>query len=89
MEILNVEKTASRGIVVTKAYKYEEVDLYPSKKEILENEIEQEIQKFMLAKDTVVQDLSKQAEINQVFEAHIEIAEDFTLQEGIISKIKS
>lgn len=89
MEKIYVKKSASRGIVVGKAFKYLTADLNPSTKEIFEYEVEKEIEKFQKAKENVLNELSKLAEKNEIFNAHIEIADDYTLQEGITSKIKS
>ncbi len=89
MEKLLTEKTASRGVVVAPVFKLEEPDLSPSTRSILENEINHEIEKFELAKAKVIAELEKLAEANAVFFAHAEIANDFTLIEGIVSKIKS
>ncbi len=89
MEKLTVEKTASRGVVVAPAFKLVEPDLNPDSRQILDNEINNEIEKFENAKDKVIAELEILAETNAVFFAHTEIANDYTLIEGIVSKIKS
>ncbi len=89
MEKLFVEKTSSRGVVVAPIYKYVEPNLSPDTRVILENEINNEVEKFEKAKDAVTAELEKLAEGNAVFFAHTEIANDYTLIEGIVSKIKS
>lgn len=89
MELMMVEKTASRGIVVAPVFKYEVVDLTPDQRDVMENEINNETQKFETAKQQVLQELEQLAEKNEIFKAHLEIADDFTLQEGILSKVKS
>lgn len=89
MEIINVNKTASRGIVALPVFKYEVPNLEPDFKNILENEISNEVSKFEQAKLKVLEELNSLSSINGIFAAHLEIADDFTLSEGIISKIKS
>ncbi|MFI3141782.1 MAG: phosphoenolpyruvate--protein phosphotransferase [Clostridia bacterium] len=89
MRVIKVEKTASRGLVVAKAYKYTVPDLNPETNIVFEVEHENEIAKFEQAKSVVKQELENLSVQNAVFAAHLEIADDFTLQEGIVSKIKS
>ncbi len=89
MEQIMVEKTASRGVVVAQVFKYVEPDLSPDTRLILENEINHEVEKFEKAKDKVIAELEVLAEENAVFFAHTEIANDYTLVGGIVSKIKS
>ncbi len=89
MKKLTVEKTASRGVVVAPIFKYVQPDLAPDTTTILENQINHEIELFEETKDKVVKELEVLAESNEVFFAHGEIASDYTLIEGIISKIKS
>ncbi len=89
MEKLLAEKTASRGVVVAPVFKYVEPDLSPDTRLILENEINYEVEKFEKAKERVIAELEKLADSNEVFFAHTEIANDYTLIEGIVSKIKS
>ncbi len=89
MKKLIVEKTASRGVVVAPIFKYVQPDLSPDTNIILENQINHEVELFESAKDKVVKELEILAESNAVFFAHGEIASDYTLIEGIVSKIKS
>ncbi len=89
MKRITVEKTASRGIVVLPVLKYTEPDLTPDESLLLGDEVKDEMQKFEDAKQTVLADLTQIAEKNPIFAAHLEIADDFTLQEGVVSKIKS
>ncbi len=86
---INVEKTASRGIVVAPAYYYAEPDLSPDASLVPDNETNEETQVFERAKQAVLAELAAAAEANPIFAAHLEIADDFTLQEGVVSKIKS
>lgn len=87
MEKLYVEKRASRGIAIAPAYKYVVPDLTPDVTPISEEQIECEKLRFEEAKSTVVADLEKMAARNEIFAAHLEIAGDFTLHDGVLSKI--
>ncbi len=89
MKKISVEKTASRGVVIASAFKYVQPDLSPDTTAILENEINNQVQLFEMVNEKVVNELEVLAEGNAVFFAHAEIASDYTLIEGIISKIKS
>ncbi len=86
---ISVEKTASRGIVVSPAFQYVEPDLSPDTNLVLDDQVKEEVQKFEDAKKTVCAELEQAAQKSEIFAAHIEIADDFTLQEGVVSKIKS
>lgn len=87
MEQIYVEKTASRGIAAAKVYKYTEPDLTPDTALIQEDQIQEELEKFASAKNHVICDLEKLAGENSIFAAHLEIAGDFTLQDGVNTKI--
>ena len=86
MEQIRVEKTASRGIVVEKVYMYLEPDLTPATGTIADDQVQAEIEKFEAAKNAVVEELGQLAEKNEIFAAHLEIANDFMLQDGVESK---
>ena len=87
MEQILVEKTASRGIAAAKVYKYQEPDLTPDTYTIAEEETAKEQKKFACAKEAVIHELEKLASENEIFATHLEIAGDFTLQEGVDAKI--
>ena len=87
MERVIVEKTASRGIAVEPVYLYLEPDLTPDTKAIDAGQAQAEIDLFRAAKDAVIAELQELAEKNEIFAAHLEIAGDFTLQDGVEGKI--
>lgn len=89
MEIIQVEKTASRGIAVAPVYQYQEPDLTPDSQGICEKQVPEEIEKFENTKNAVIDELQGLAEKNEIFAAHREIAGDFMLHESVISKIQS
>jgi phosphoenolpyruvate-protein phosphotransferase len=84
---IKVDKTASRGIAVAPAYKYQEIELSPDT--YIPGSVEEETEKFYQARDEVMETLKKLSADNEIFAAHMEIAGDFMLQEGVISKLQS
>ena len=89
MEKLKVEKTASDGIAEGKVYIHRELNLTPSERTVTEEEMGGEEERFLQAKKQVLSDLEKLAEKNEIFQAHAVMADDFTLQEGVVSKIRA
>ncbi|MGN1141479.1 MAG: phosphoenolpyruvate--protein phosphotransferase [Oliverpabstia sp.] len=89
MKKLTVEKTASDGIAEGKVYLHRELDLTPSVRIVTEEEMDEEEDRFLQAKKQVLADLEKLAEKNEIFQAHAVMADDFTLQEGVVSKIRA
>lgn len=86
---MKVEKTASRGIAIAPAYVYREVDVTPDNYPVAEGGIEQEEARFQEVKQAVLADLEQLSQENPIFAAHMAIADDYTLKEGVISRIKS
>lgn len=84
---INVKKTASRGIVIGKAYVHREVNLEPARYTIETSQIEEEIHKFDLAKEEVRKELELLSEKNDIFAAHLGIVDDITLHESVTTKI--
>ena len=89
MKKLTVEKTASDGIAEGKVYIHRELNLTPSERTVTEEEMAGEEERFLQAKKQVLFDLEKLAEKNEIFQAHAVMADDFTLQEGVVSKIRA
>ena len=87
MEQVCVEKTASRGIAVSKVYRYMEPDWMPSTHLLSEGETAREQAKFLDAKEAVLNELADLASENAIFGAHMEIAGDFMLQKSVMAKI--
>lgn len=87
MKKIHVEKTTSRGIVAAPVYLYKDIDLTPDQNKIEPEQIEPEKQRFQSSKDKVIEELRELAAENEIFGAHLEIAEDFTLVEGVLGKI--
>lgn len=89
MRQITVEKTSSRGIAAAPAYLYQEPDLSAATYCITEEQTENEVQLFEKAKQKVSDELKLLAEKNQIFAAHLEIAEDFTFSDGVLSRIRN
>lgn len=89
MRQITVEKTSSRGIAAAPAYLYQEPDLSAAAYCITEEQTENEVQLFEKAKQKVSDELKLLAEKNQIFAAHLEIAEDFTFSDGVLSRIRN
>ncbi len=89
MTEMKVEKTASRGIAIAPAYIYREVDLTPDTYLVEESKVQQEELQFQEVKQAVLAELEQLSQENPIFAAHMAIADDYTLQEGVIGRIKS
>ncbi|MFI3176500.1 MAG: phosphoenolpyruvate--protein phosphotransferase [Eubacteriales bacterium] len=87
-EIL-VEKTASRGVAVAPIFKYEELDLTPDITPIEDVKVTEELETFAKVKVSVMEALAELAKENEIFQAHLEIADDFMLQDCVKAKIES
>ncbi len=88
MKEMCVEKTASRGIAVAPIFKYQELDLTP-KSTPIENGISEELTAFTEVKAAVMEELTKLAKTSEIFEAHLEIADDFMLEDSVTMKIET
>ena len=89
MKYIQVEKTASKGIAVAPVYYYQEPDLTPDSQSICEEQVSLETEKFEKAREQVIEELGKLAVDNEIFAAHQEIAGDFMLQDGVLTKIQT
>lgn len=89
MRTLFVDRTASKGIAMGKAYIIQKQDLSPESYTISAEHIDNEINKF----DSAVQEASAQLEIlakeSDIFSAHLELVNDMALHEGVTSKIRA
>lgn len=88
MKRLRVEKTASDGIAAGKVYIHRELDLTPCQQNVTEENVQKEVERFLQAKKEVLADLDKLAQKSEIFQAHAVMADDFTLEDGIVTKIR-
>lgn len=89
MKRLYAPKTASRGIVTGKVYVKQEVNLEPCGDHIPEELVQAEVNRFLKTKEEVKEELTVLAEKSEIFGAHLMMADDFTLEEGVVSKIRA
>lgn len=89
MKKLYAPKTASKGIVIGKVFVKTEVNLEPLPDRINDGQVEAEVNRFLASKEAVKAELTVLAEDNEIFGAHLMMADDFTLEEGVISKIRA
>ncbi len=88
MIAINVERTASRGIVIGKAFLVEKPCLKTNFESTEGHDIQTEIKRYERAVACAEAELTELAKTNQIFEAHLEMVKDITLYDGVISKIK-
>lgn len=88
MITIHVEKTASRGIVIGKAFLLEKPSLNSNFPTIEEEDVEREIKRYESSVASAEAELEILAKTNSIFRAHLEMVKDITLYVGIITKIK-
>ncbi len=88
MITIHVEKTASRGIVIGKAFLLEKPSLSSDFPTICKQDVEEEIKRYESSVAKAEADLEVLIKKNSIFEAHLEIVKDIILYEGVITKIK-
>lgn len=89
MKTINVDKTASKGLAMGKAFVVNKEKLVPDTYSITNNNAAAEIDKFEKAVGTAVSQLEILAKDNEIFAAHLEMARDPFLYDGVTDKIKS
>lgn len=88
MKAIQVERTASRGIVIGKAFLAEKPCHKTVFKTINEQDIPAEIKRYEEAVACAETELSELAKTNTIFGAHLEMAKDIALYEGVTTKIR-
>ena len=87
MQEIRAEQRASKGIAMGKAFVLKAPELAADRKKIEEAETEQEKRLFLRAVEQVQRALRPLARENGIFAAHLDMAEDPTLIEGVENKI--
>ena len=87
MEEIRAEQGTSKGIAVGKAFLVKAPDLTAERVEITAQEAEREKTAFRHAVEKTREDLRPLARENAVFAAHLDMAEDETLIDGVEEKI--
>ena len=85
MNRIDVKKTSSKGIVLGKVFVAEEQDLTPEQYTPVNTE--EEIAAYDQAVSAVVADLEPLAETSDIFAGHLELAKDFALRDGVVTRI--
>lgn len=88
MKAIQVEKTASRGIVIGKALLVEKPCFNYNFHMMEEQDIPKEIKRYENARDLAAAELEVLSIKNNIFGAHLEMVKDIALYEGVTSKIK-
>lgn len=88
MKVINVTKTASRGIVIGKAFLVGQPEIKVGKNNINAEDVTNEIKRYENAVKNTADELEVLAKTNSIFDAHLEMVKDITLYEGVLSRIK-
>lgn len=89
MKTLTVDKTASKGFAIGKAFVVKRHNLKADTYRINPEDIDNEIAKYQNAVQNAVSQLEELSKTTDIFAAHLEIAQDPALFEGVTGKIKS
>lgn len=85
--MLEIRTEASKGIAMGKAFLVKAPDLRAEQREIVKEEAEREKRAFLRAVEQTREVLRPLARENAIFAAHLDMAEDDTLIEGVEKKI--
>lgn len=88
MKTIKVNKTASKGIVIGRAYLWKKADMTPANNRINENEKDKEIARFMLALQAVEGRIKLLADSSGIFAGHLLILRDPMLVGAVTEKIR-
>ncbi len=86
MKTIKVNRTASKGIIVGKAYVVQRADLTASTAAVAD--LEAEVARYEAAVEAAKEDLLALSAGNAIFGAHLELVQDPTLYDGVIEKIR-
>ena len=89
MKAIKVEKTASKGIAMGKAFLVRKPELKISAGLIQEETIPDELKRYDTAVGLAAAELEELARTSAIFGAHLEMVKDIALYESVTAKIKS
>lgn len=89
MKVLRVDKTASSGIAMGKAFIIQEQELVPDYHKVENKNVCEEKKCFEQAVEEVKKDLLPLAEKSDIFAAHLELLQDIALHDGTFAKIEN
>jgi phosphotransferase system enzyme I (PtsI) len=88
MKTINVKKTASKGVLIGKAYVVTRPDLTADRSYVAESAVDAEVARYEAAVEAAKADLAVLAEENAIFGAHLELVQDPALTDTVISAIQ-
>lgn len=88
MKTINVKKTASKGVLIGKAYVVARPDLTADRSYVAESAVDAEVARYEAAIEAAKADLAVLAEENAIFGAHLELVQDPALTDTVISAIQ-
>ena len=89
MEEIRAEQRASKGIAMGRTFLLQPQDLQAERYSVAETEKEREKKAFLLAIAKTIEALRPLARTNTIFAAHLDMAEDTSLLDGVQEKIAS
>lgn len=87
MKTINVDRTASKGVVMGKVFLVESENLLADTRILGQNSIGDEIQEYKVAVNKAKGDLEVLAKKDAIFGAHLELVKDDALHKEVIGKI--
>jgi phosphoenolpyruvate-protein phosphotransferase len=84
-----VKKTASAGYAIGAAYVVSRQEMIIDTKKIAQGEVEAQVKRYEKAVACAKEQLSELAKDSDIFEAHLSLAGDIALYDGVVDKIKS
>lgn len=88
MKTINVKKTASKGVLIGKAYVVTRPDLTADRSYVAEGAVDAEVARYEAAVEAAKADLAVLAEENAIFGAHLELVQDPALTDTVITAIQ-
>ena len=88
MRKIPLNNVASGGVAMGKAFLVQGVDLSPDEGDITPDEVEEQIDAFVCARDASLAQIGILAEKSDIFRAHLDLARSSSLYNGVVDKIK-
>jgi len=88
MRKISLNNVASGGVAMGRAFAVQGVDLSPAEGDITPNEVEEQIDAFVCARDASLAQIGVLAEKSDIFRAHLDLARSSSLYNGVVDKIK-
>ncbi len=88
MIAIHVDRTASRGIVIGKAFPVVRQKLKTSFEPITDQDVPAQLERYEAAVEYAAAQLTELAKTNNIFDAHLEMVKDVALFESVTTRIK-